>query len=52
MTSNFHKIDWKTFKGLISGLHFTNFVYILQKFDKCIYSSDILRVEIIYIYVT
>ena len=31
LTPTFHKIDWKTFKGNISGLHFTAFVNILQK---------------------
>ena len=31
MTVSFHKIDQKTFKGIISGLHFTIFVNILPK---------------------
>ena len=31
MTASFHKIDQKTFKGIISGLHFTTFVNILPK---------------------
>ena len=31
MTSNFHKIDQKTFKDIISRLHFTTLVNILPK---------------------
>ena len=31
MAASFHKIDQKTFKGIISGLHFTTFVNILPK---------------------
>ena len=31
LTASFHKIDQKTFKGIISGLHFTTFVNILPK---------------------
>ena len=41
--SLFHKIDQKTFKGIISGLHLTTFVNILP---------DTLRVEVIYKLVT
>ena len=45
MTAAFHKIEQKTFKGIISGLHFTTFVNIPPKFDT-------LRVEMIYQLVT
>ena len=31
MTPTFHRTDQKTFKGLLSGLHFTTFVNTLQK---------------------
>ena len=31
MAASFHKIDQKTFKGIMSGLHFTTFVNILPK---------------------
>ena len=31
MTASFCKTDQKTFKGIISGLHFTTFVNILPK---------------------
>ena len=31
MTASFHKIEQKTFIGIISGLHFTTFVKIIQK---------------------
>ena len=31
LTASFHKIDLKTFKGIISGLHLTTFVNILPK---------------------
>ena len=34
LTPTFHKIDRKTFKGIISGLYFTTFVNILPKFRK------------------
>ena len=31
MTTSFHKIDQKTFKGIISGLHLNTFPNILPK---------------------
>ena len=31
MTASFHKIDQKTFKSVISGLHFPTFVNIFPK---------------------
>ena len=31
LTLIFHKIDKKTFKGILSGLHFTTFLNILPK---------------------
>ena len=31
MTTSFHKIDQKTFKGIISGLHLNTFLNILPK---------------------
>ena len=31
LTASFHKIDLKTFKGIISALHLTTFVHILPK---------------------
>ena len=31
LTACFHKIDQKTFKSVISGLHFNTFVNILRK---------------------
>ena len=31
LTASFHKIDRKTFKGIVSGLHFTTIVNILRK---------------------
>ena len=43
MTPSFHKIDRKTFKGFISGLHFTTFVNILQKLR---YFQDINYIQI------
>ena len=45
MTASFCKTDQKTFKGIISGLHFTTFVNILPKLRY-------LRVEMIYKLVT
>ena len=31
MTPTFHKIDWKTLKGIISGFYLTTFVNIFPK---------------------
>ena len=31
LTPTFHKIDWKTFKDIISSLHLTTFVNILSR---------------------
>ena len=31
MTASFHKIDQKTYKGIISSLHFSTFLNILPK---------------------
>ena len=39
LTPTFCKIDWKTLKSIISGLHFTTFVNIFVKLDT-------LRVEV------
>ena len=48
MTASFHKIDQKTFKGIISGLHFSTFLNILPKLRYFEGKNDIQIVYISY----
>ena len=48
MTASFHKIDQKTFKGIISGLHFSTFLNILPKLRYFEGKNDIQIVYLSY----